>query len=56
MENKPSVGSISAGSACDNEVVAMVGIFIRLAGWKSLLEALQSVAAGSDQPRSSERS
>jgi len=51
MKNKPSVGSTSAGSGCDHEVVAMAGILVRLAGWETVLEALQSVAAGAEQPR-----
>jgi len=36
---------------CDREVVAMLGVLVRSAGWETLLEALQSVATGSGQPR-----
>ena len=46
MKNKPSVGSTSAGSTCDREVVAMMGLIVRLVGWETVLVALQSVATG----------
>jgi len=51
MKNGISEGSIRIGSACDGEVVAMLGVLVRLSGWKTVLEALQSVAMGSGQPR-----
>lgn len=40
-----------SSSTCDREVVAMLGVLVRQAGWRTVLEALQRVATGSGQPR-----
>ena len=51
MKDKPLANAISTSPACDHEVIAMVGILVRLAGWETVLAAMQSVARGSGQTR-----
>jgi len=42
---------IGVVSACDREVAGVLGLLVRLAGWKRVLAALEGVAEGQGQPR-----
>ena len=51
MRSQRSVQQIEIEPACDRDVVGTLGLLVRLAGWKRVLDALEGVAERSGQPR-----
>ena len=51
MRSQRSVQQMEIGTDCDREVVGTLGLLVRLAGWKRVLDALEGVAQRSGQPR-----